>query len=1061
MGKNLYIFQASAGSGKTRRLVLEYLLLAFAAPDNYKHTLAITFTNKATEEMKNRVVEYLINLSEGKDEKLEKDILAELKNRGVDVHELNIRKSAADILGSILHDYSKFNISTIDSFCIKIIKSFARELGLPAGFGLELDSDMVLENLTNSLLDSIGKDETLTRYIEDYIIYQLGEEKTWNIDADIKEFGKQIISEKFWNRKLMYKDDVYDDKDKMLNLISGIKTVKFSFEEFLKKESAHIIDLLKREGISYDALAGGKVTSVLKYCEKLQNEVAEPSDTLMKNYRSDKGFFKVDTNVRGDVMSTFGRIVSAFETEYTSYRTACAIFKTVYNIGILGDLLRFLDSYRKYNRTVLSTDINNFLRLLISDDISPFIYEKAGIKLKYFMLDEFQDTSQFQWDNIKPLLVNSLSEKYNSLIVGDVKQSIYRWRNGDMRLLLNGVERDLAAFKELIHKDTLNVNYRSHKEIVEFNNRFFESLKNFYSKADDDSDNEYLLESYAESVTRQETSNRKNDGYVEINFFDYVKDALVSPNEESGKRVTEILSELKDDGYKPGDILVLVRSAEDSRSISAVITKAGYNVVSSLSLLLSTSEKVNFIVSTLKFLGNSRNKLARTEMLYYYNLMNHTGKSASEIFCDSAELHGKLFTEQMPDEFFKEDEKPKRLPVLYNLTVFELVEHIIGIFGINKQADPYIIKFVDEVFKFSEEKDSDVNSFLEFWEKKKDELSINLPEDSESVRVMTIHKSKGLESRVVIVPYANWEVEISGNKDRIWASADAEPFNRASAYFVKATKEIKDTHFAADYYEESRMIKLDNVNMLYVSLTRPEERLYLNVPQKSRKSIANTVKAVIEKDYPEKIKDNRLVLGKRIKSTAGENKNEYSILNDFNSSPYYKKLFIRPSYRKLKVFENERMKIKTDNGVVVHKLLSYIVNKDDVDSALNRGLMEGVISISEKDKFRNLIVKTIESDDTKDWFGETYEVRSESEILTPDNKILRPDRVMLKGDNAVIVDYKTGREEKKHGEQLNLYANVLKKMGYGKVDKYLLYINDFKDEISVSVKHLNGGKDDE
>lgn len=1058
MSKNLLIYQASAGSGKTRTLVQEYLTLAFTNPANYKNTLAITFTNKATEEMKTRVIDYLVDLSKGGQEELAIDIIKELNNRGVDTTNFDISKSASQLLSTILHDYSAFNISTIDSFCIRIIKSFAKELGLPVGFKLELDSDAVLESLTNSLLDKIGKDETLTKYIEDYIVFQLNDEKSWNIDSDIKEFGKQILSEQFWKKKLLIKDDVYDDKDRMMELISEIKKVKFSFEELLKTESKIILDLLQREGITYSTVAGGSTTSILKYCEKLQFGVFEPSKPLMKNYDSGKSFFKGDTNIEGEVMDVYKRILDVLAEKLTSYRTANVIFKTIYNIGILGDLIRLLETYRKDNRTILSTDINNFLRMLISDDISPFIYEKVGIKLKHFMLDEFQDTSQFQWDNIKPLLINSLSEENHSLIVGDVKQSIYRWRNGDMRLLLNGVEKDLQAFKGLISKKTLGINYRTHKQIVEFNNNFFENLKLHFQELDKDgSINDYLIESYEEKLTRQGHKASKSDGYVEINFFKDNKELELSSNEQSGIRVAAILNELKEDGYKPGDILVLVRSANDSLEISEVITKAGYNVVSSQSLLLKNSPKVNFIVSTLKYLSDSYNKLARTEMLYNFNLINGTGKTDLEVFDDVTT--GKLFVDLLPDEFFKEDEKPKRLPVLYNLTAYELVEHIISIFKLNNNADPYIIKFIDEVYKFTQDKDSDVNSFLEYWEDKKDEISINLPEDSNSVRVMTIHKSKGLESKVVIVPFANWEMDINGNKDQIWTSTVEAPFNKASAYYIKATKDVTDTYFAYDYSEEAKMIMLDNVNLLYVSLTRPEERLYLNVPIKSTKSIANNIQAVLEKEYIDQIKDNKLVLGERkLNDDKGKVSKSFHKLSNFNSTPYYKKLFIRPSYRKLKVFENERMKIKTDNGVVVHKLLSYIINKDDLESALNKGLIEGVISASEKDKFKALLLKTINSDEACKWFDGSFEVKPESDILTTDNKILRPDRVMINKDDAIIIDYKTGKEEKKHSEQLTEYANVLIQMGYKNVEKYLLYINDYKDEITITVKNLNGGK---
>ena len=1061
MTKNLHIYQASAGSGKTRTLVQEYLILAFKNPGNYKHILAVTFTNKATEEMKTRIIDYLVKLSEGKDEKLAQDIISALKQRGWHSKTFDISKTAAQVLGSILHDYSNFNISTIDSFCVRIVKAFAKELGLPVGFNLELDTDMVLDEITSSMLDSIDSDYLLSKYVSEYLDSRLDDEKTWNIDKDIKEFGKQIVSENFWLRKLNSKVDVYDDKNKVLVLVNDIRQVKFSYENNLKSKSRSIIELINQEGLTHADLAGGSKSGILAYCEKLQKGPAEPYKTLTKYFNEGRSFFKNNEKVENDVMRLYSEIIHLINTQARSYNTANIIFKTIYNIGILGDLLKFLNSYRKKNRTILSTDINSFLRLLISDDISPFIYEKLGIKLKYFMLDEFQDTSRFQWDNLKPLIINSLSENNNSLIVGDVKQSIYRWRNGDMRLLLYGVKRDLNSFSSMISEETLKTNWRSHKQIVDFNNRFFLTLKNRFANLDDSS-NEYMIQSYEDNSTKQLISGEKTQGYVEVNFYEENKDKGISANEQSKKRVTDIINEILKDNYKLGDVLVLVRKSKDGREISEAIAKAGFSVVSEQSLLLLSSAKVNFIVSTLKYLNDSRNKLSRTEMLYNYSQIKNLGYTTLDLLNDSIELNGKIFVDIMPDEFFKEEEKPKRLPVLYNLTVYELVENIISIFKLNNDTDPYVIKFLDEVNRFAQEKESDVNSFLEYWEDNKQKLSISVTDNMNSVRVMTIHKSKGLESRIVIIPYANWSIDIDGNKDKIWASTTEEPFNKASAYYVKASKEAKNTYFEKDYIEESKLVRLDNINLLYVSMTRPTDRLYLNVPVKSISTIANLIKSTIESDF--EVINNKLVLGERTiykdddkREIKNKLRTEFKKLDSINSSPYFNKLFIRPSYRKLKVFDNKRLRIKTDYGVAVHKLLSYITTKHDIDTTILKGIMEGIFISAEKEKFKTLLIKTIESKETRDWFDGSYNVKLESEIITADNRVLRPDRVMMKNESTVIVDYKTGREEQKHSSQLNEYAEILSEMGYKKVQKYLLYINENENEIKIYVKDLNGG----
>jgi len=1064
MSKNLLIYQASAGSGKTRTLVKEYLNLAFTNPGNYRNILAITFTNKATEEMKTRVIEYLVKLSGGGEQKLGEEIVSDLKARGVPTKNFNLRKTAADVLCSILHDYSNFNISTIDSFCIRIIKSFAKELGLPVGFNLELDSAAVLDELTNQLLDTIGTDEFLTKYIEDYIMYKLDEGYTWNIDKDINTIGKEIFNEQFWQRKIkMKEDDVYESKEQTKVLIDEIRKVKYSFESKMTKYANEITDIIDLNKVDNKDLVGGNSTSIINYCIKIsKGDFAEPYKTLRKRIVEGNSIFKSKSSYADTVDRLFAELVGYYDSNVKAYITSDVVFRTIYNIGVFSDLLSLLNTYRKDNRTILSTDINNFLRILISDDISPFIYEKVGVKLKHFMLDEFQDTSEFQWNNIKPLIVNSLSENNTSLIVGDVKQSIYRWRNGDMRLLLEGVERDLAGFQDMIQKDTLSVNYRSHKEIVDFNNRFFLRFKNnLVNSEKHEGENEYLAKSYEENLLCQKNNGSKNSGYININFFDYAKDSEISTNEFSNQRVKEILYELKKDGYKPKDILVLVRTADNSREVSQVITEEGYDVVSSLSLLVKNSPKVNLILGALRFITDSTDMLARTEMLYNYAKIENKDIALKNLFFDSKDYDGKLFLGLMPDEFFKENEKPKRLPVLNNLTSYELVEHIIGIFKLNKEADPYLIKFIDEVFKYNSEKESDAASFLEYWEEKKGEISINLPEEANSVRVMTIHKSKGLESKVVIIPYANWGLELDGKKEKIWTSTDQPPFNKASAYYINATQSAAESYFAKDYSEASKMTRLDNVNLLYVSFTRPKERLYVNVPAGRNASIANVIKDAVTDEYGEFIKDNRLEIGIRNKAPDDEPESGgLETMENFNSTPYYKKIIIRPSYKKLKVFENEKMKVKTDKGVVVHKLLSYIIKAGDIESALSKGLIEGIINQTEKEDYRKLLIAVINNRETKEWFEDKWEVKPESDILTKDGKVLRPDRVMLKDDSAVLIDYKTGKEEKDHCEQLDEYGAILGQMGYTKVDKYILYINDYKDEITVTVKNLNKGEQD-
>jgi|GEM_PF-1017439 len=1100
---NLYIYQASAGSGKTHRLVIEYLTFALAYPHNYKSTLAITFTNKATDEMKSRVIEYLVDLAENDKTGTAKDVMENLISRFKLDKDFNLKERASEVLGNILHDYTNFHISTIDSFCIKVVRSFAKELGLQIGFDIELDAKKVLEEITQKLLDKFSTDENIAKYFENFIIYKLGEGYTWNIEEDIKEIGMEIFSEEYWQRRFRaVSGDVYENRESTLKHIDEIKKVKFSFENFLESKAEHLKKLIESEGLTDDDFHYKSRGGGLSYLRKVLKGEYAPSDTLLKLVGS-KGVLKTPAKISKEVNSGIANMIRFYESSLSAYITANAVTRNIYNIGIFSDLLTLLNDYRRENRVMLSNDVNNILRKLISDDISPFIYEKMGTRIRNILIDEFQDTSRFQWNNIKPLVVNTLSEKNTAFLVGDVKQSIYRWRGGDMRLLLEDVENDLGAFKKDIEKKTLKNNFRSHKEIVEFNNLFFTK---FAEKiAGRNGNTGYVAESYVPELLTQVPLPGKKYGYVNLSFFPYIKDNELKSYEESNLKVKDILDELKLDGYDPSDILVLVRTKEDSLQISEFISSLGYSVVSELSLLVDSSPKVKMLLNLMRYISDNRNRLAKTELLHHYKGVTGSRVNGRKIFEDGKSDY---FNSVIPAEFFRDGQKTGFKPVLNELTAFELTEHLIEIFGLAGRADPYLISFLDEAYRFSKKSEDDVVSFLDYWETVRETASVEIPENAGGVRVMTIHKAKGLQSKVVIIPYADWEIDVNSTKTSFWASASEEPFSKAPAYYIKYKKELADSYFKDDAETELALTNLDNTNLLYVSFTRPEERLYINVPLKQRASIANVILEVAAENF-EPDADNPLSfsLGSKMNKSElnkEENKKKSKIkvgheeTGSVVSSAWYKKIVIKSSYRKLKVFDEKYNTVKTNKGIIVHKLLSYLKYSGDISNAVNQALFEGVISASETDTFKELIAGILKNPVIKDWYDEKWTVLNETEILTKEGKIARPDRVItrniveddanakdkkakdinakdinIKDTNAkdinikdtnskdpnakdtetIIIDYKTGKERDEDIDQLNEYASLLNEMGYKNIRKYLLHISESEKDL-VKVKEV-------
>ncbi len=1051
MTENLKIFQASAGSGKTRTLVKEYLAIALSNPSAYKSTLAITFTNKATEEMKSRVVDYLIALSKGGEKQLASELKDELNRKGRKVSEKDIESLSSEVLKNILHDYSNFHISTIDSFCIKVLRSFAKELGLPVGFNIELDTEKVLEDISAKLMDRIGSDEELTKYFDDYILYRLSENGSWNVSKDINEIGMQIFSEEYWRKKIESEEDVYGDRNKTASLIKEILKVEYAFENHLKSKAEELKSLILANNLTHEDFAyksrGGAFSFILKITD---NNEFEPSQTIRNIITKEGDFLKTKSACAPVVNKGVRDMVDFYDKNLAGYNSANAVVKTIYSIGIFSDLLALLDDFRRENRVMVSADINNLLRTLISDDLSPFIYEKIGTRIRNIMIDEFQDTSRFQWNNLKPLVINALSERNSALIVGDVKQSIYRWRNGDMRLLLEGVEKDLSGFRDVLSRKTLSTNYRSHKNIVDFNNNFFSDLISDFAHDEDEVYNNFLTESYEPGSLKQNNNGRKNEGYVRVKMFPYSKENETGTNEMSEQYIKEILKELKDEGYRPSDILVLVRTGDESISISGLISSEKYNVVSERSLLLNNSPAVRMLVFLLKYISDHKDKLSQTGALYNNSLIKMGNDEAVKILSyDSGETE-KMFSAIMPDSFFGAGKKHIN-SVLNELVIYDLAEHLINIFGLDKNADPYIVKFLDTVFKYSKENDADVISFLDYWDKNAEKLSIDVPENADGIRVMTIHKAKGLQSRVVIVPYANWELDVNGNRSRMWASSDKSPFNKASGFFVKTQKELAESYFADDYITESALTRLDNVNLLYVAFTRPTERLYVNVPVKMKKGIANKIVGVISRSPAllENYKDDCFEYGiKKKADELTESKDEglpVTELNEIVTELWYRKTVIKPAYKKLKTEQKHIVKI--NRGVLIHELLSRLGNASDVERCIQSAHLNGIISSPETDEYKSILENIVNDEAVKEWFGGAGVVMAETEVLTKDGKILRPDRVVVNGNDAVIIDYKTGKERKEDEEQLGEYESVLKEMGYGNIRKFLLYIGDYDGKV--------------
>lgn len=1055
---NLTIYQSSAGSGKTYKLAKEYLKFAFRYPGAFKNILAITFTNKATEEMKNRVLKFLADLSKGNDEVLKKQLIDE----GV---KGEIEELAKITLNSILHNYSDFSVSTIDSFFNRVLRSFSKELKLQIGFEIELDQVKVLDKIYKMMLEGLKDDEELKKYLSEFILMKINDDKGWDIEKDIKKLGNEIFKERYIEKKYQALESntgrgISDNREKIKELIHDIYEIKKEFESHLKNIGDKAEEVMKRFGLEIEDFSNKEKGVIGFLLLKTRNPKSEYEITKRARdaYETNEGWYTKSSGKKNEIQNVVdgglsGLLKDAVEyimSNSIKYFTAIELLDSAYTLGIFEDLNSKLNQYRKENRKLLQSDVNGILKSVISEENSPFIYEKIGSNFRNILIDEFQDTSTFQWNNLLPLIVNALSENNNALVVGDVKQSIYRWRSGNMKLLLSQIFRDLEGFRDSMRTEYLKTNRRSCKEIVEFNNSFFLSAAEKITEGIGDEEFGRLIKKAYERESVEQDCEREG-GYVCVKFYD--KDEKNDENETRADEkaevyVKEIIKEVLSDGYNLSDILVLVRTNSEAKKISGILAGERYRIISAESLLVNNSPKVRMIVDLMKYIIDNRNELAKADALYNYICRI---KNGNDSYGDIFENSDRGFYEKMPDEFFKENEKPKIKPVLNDTGVYEVCENLIKILSFDKLPDTYLIKFQDVILEYLREENSDLKSFIDWWEEKKNDFTIDSPSGTDAINIMTVHKSKGLQGKIVIVPYANWKLNIDGTKDLIWVSTDEEPFNKSTAYTVKAKQGMRNTFFKEDYNYEYAQTRLDNLNVLYVTFTRAEDRLYILVPEKEKiPNIGGVIKSVLREKFS--MSDDFFETGSKTKKT--DNKKEKEIqtetLKHFISNDWYKRTIIRPKHRQIKEITDEDFTYKVNRGVVLHELLSRLKSFEEAESIISKMVYEGLIKEGDSEKIKDDIKKLQKNETISDWFSGKWEAKTESDILLDDGSYLRPDRVLIRGSEAVIIDYKTGAGKEEHKKQITEYAEILARMGFSKIKKFLLYIGSEGDELKIS-----------
>jgi len=1025
MDKPLKIVNASAGSGKTYTLVQEYLriILHDKNPFKFRSILAMTFTNKAANEMKSRILDGLIQLAKPEYEKTEKDfgfLKDTAKNLGIGPK--IIEERAQKILNQILHNYSAFSIMTIDKFTHRIIRTFAKDLNISVDFDVELDIKTLRKNVTDQLFDQIGRDEDLTSLMMRYARTNLNQDKSWNFSNQVFEFSD-----------LLFKEDAI----KSIGLLRKLSSEDFlKVQEELQKENAKIVasiennanealDLVKSKGLSSDDFAG-KSNSILSFFKRIsKGDYKKASDTNYKNVQAGNWAHPSSSSI-GAVEQIapllekyFNQIDQLLEGAQKQLILNKEILKNLNNLSLLNHLLSLVEGIKDEQNILLISDFYKKISDIIINEKIPFIYERMGNRYEHFLLDEFQDTSQLQWINMIPLIHNSLSSGNTNLIVGDGKQAIYRWRGGEVEQFTNLPNHihnpeNIASLKEAEQqfKDSgelfrLEKNFRSAPEIVDFNNKLFVELSKTLAP-----EIQYI---YKDS---EQLPVKKFKGYIEALLQDAMED------EQQLDYIYDVIQRSLEKGFQWKDICILVRTNRNGSKIADFLARKGIKVISPDSLFIGKDQHVKFIFNLICSSAVSADRNFKIKTLEHYAALIKKTDPGMLI----EKLRPQLTKLTIEEIFASENIALKNYASFDNL--YEYVFYLVNIFELDLLFNPYLQFFLEEIHLFEKRNNSNIRDFMDWFNTKGAQRSIVSPEGANAVQVMTIFKAKGLEFPVVICPFFDWKLEL--HKQISWVENAGSDL---PAYFIKMTQEIKTTSLNPVFNAEEAKFYLDQLNLLYVAFTRPEVALFISANPKVSPSPASLWLNGFFKSQNWNSLASGAVYNGEFEMPELEQK---KMAPGFVIEKDFPKLG-RPqmSFKSAENWNVDELDEKRLFGSKLHLILSRITAAGDLKAELDRCLHKGLIEESDLDLIQSEIEKLFQDSKFAAYFSAN--TMNEKVIINTRGKKFIPDKLIFNPDEVIVVDFKTGQRSPKHIEQVLEYVNLLKDMGNSVVRGEIYY----------------------
>ena len=1028
------IMKASAGSGKTYNLAKTYITLLLKNEDRYayRHILAVTFTNKATEEMKSRILKELHILATSPATSDYHDAFVP----DVFPHDAALSSRAAAVLRDILHDYSAFAVSTIDKFFQQTLKAFSREIGQFASYQVELDKDSLVAESVDRVLDSLTQDDTgLLSWLTVNVLEQIEQGGRYSTDANLLSMALRLKSAQRQEEleRVGIDEQMAYSQQTLASIRDKCREIMVEFRNNVRETAAAAVEILKNAQVDPKDSYRGFMKALAVYASLTDRDALVPPTAAFMSRApySDKWF--ADSKARTllpklcpALEAPMKAFCDLWEKDYAVYSTACILDEQIYGLGVARELSDAFRELMKEKNVLCIDDSNTILKGIIDGSDAPFIYEKIGVRFDHFLLDEFQDTSSVQWSNFSALLHNSHAQGNENLIVGDVKQSIYRWRGSDWKLLDSTVPDEFPGFKE----EVLDTNYRSLSNIVEFNNAYFTAAAGILDKMN--GEDKYMSGIYAD-VEQKVAKKDKAPGSVSVTFCS---------KEDELEKVLESIREVQASGAHLSEIAVLVRSNATGQNVASYLIDNGITVITDDSLKVKRSVTVRRLVSLMSLADNP----ADTVNGYLAESLDVTVPGGCTSLVDMAEF--------LIRELKKSDSD-----------------------GVIDGEILHVQSFMDHLHEYVASNGNSLRGFLKYW--KGEDPSISSPASGESVRVMTIHKSKGLDFPYVIIPFA----ENIGlfKPDSRWCAPDLSgtPLEGVAegVYDVTLSHSTESTLFADHYRRENLLQQVDNINTIYVAMTRAALGMHIIAANPSVKCLDN-LKNSKEEDWMPAFSDFSQILywfltvsGKveDVRSLKGETFMRFDVGNivDFGAmrktddsgnqmfaagkEGWYPSYELNPGLR-LK-FSADAVDFFSEDGstgveasrrikgVVLHDVLAKVIVPDDLDGAVDAAYVCGDLTLEQAQQAKELLGVRLAEATALGWFpDDPSKVMVETDIIDADGQVYRPDRVVIEDGKVLVIDYKFGRHHGKYERQMKTYSEIFRRMGYADVTAVLWYV---------------------